>query len=143
MNAKSDGAEAEVEVKTEIKTHEALTCVVVGLKSKQKFVLDHSSQYSHAMINFCKRLMSNVKDEHILCQIQNEHDINNFSDAVDNVDVLSHRIENAIDNDVETVYFVIASIEKVYTYLHITYAVATYISLLTVYVYFQCVYSAT
>ena len=124
MNAKRDGTDDDVEVKTEIKKNQALTCVVMGLKSKQKFVLAHSSQYSHSMINFCKQLMSNVKDEHILCQIDNEDDINNLSDAVDNADVLSHRIENAIDNDVDTVYFVIVPIEKVYMYLHVMYAVA-------------------
>ena len=113
MDAKIDD---EVEVKTELKTHQELKCVVMGLDGKQEFVLDHSSQYTHSMINFCKQLMSNVKDEQILCQIANERDVNNLSNPVDNVDVLSHRIEYAIDNDVKIVHFVIASIEKVPLY---------------------------
>ena len=113
VGAKTDVADAEdeVDVKTEIKVDRQLKCVLMRPNGKQELVLNDFSQYT--VIKFCKQLMSSVKDEHTLCQIKNEHHINDFTNPVDNADILSHRIEDAISNDVKTVYFVIASIDKV------------------------------
>ena len=104
--------EDEVDVKTEMKVDQQLKCVVLRPNDKQQeFVLNDFSQYT--VIKFCQQLMSRVEDEHILCQIKNSENINDLSNPIDNSDILSHRIEKAIDNNYEIVYFVIAPIGKV------------------------------
>ena len=116
VDAKTDPFQLddEVEVTTEKKVDGVLKCVVMTLNTKEEHNLNHSSYYS--IIKFCKKLMSKVKDEHTMCQIKNERDINDLSNPIENVDALSRRLEYAINDNVETVYFIIAPIEKVSPY---------------------------